>query len=141
MDNTATLPRVLLVDDSTQDLNLLSEAFASIGFPVEVETCTTGHLAFANLQAACLGTNEPLPDLLVIDIRMPGITGIELLHAIKGVDGLKGIPVIMITTVATPHDCEQCGQFGAVEVVEKPADFLAYLDLARRFTGLLRSQK
>ena len=137
MTSTPAIPRILLVDDSSQDLNLLSEAFANIDFPVEVETCTTGHLAFANLQAACLDTDDRLPDLLVIDIRMPGITGVELLHAIKGSDGLKAIPVVMITTVATQRDREQCAQFGAVGVIEKPGDFPAYLQLARHLTGIL----
>ena len=140
MDSALSCPRVLLVDDSSQDLNLLSEAFSSISFPVEVETCTTGHLAFATLQAVCLGAGGSLPDLVVIDVRMPGITGIDLLHAIKGIDGLKDIPVVMITTVATPRDREQCSQFGAVGLVEKPVDFPTDLDLARHLAGLLQSR-
>ncbi len=137
MNSTSAIPRILIVDDSSQDLYLLSEAFASINFPVEVETCTTGHLAFANLQAACMGSDDPFPDLLVIDIRMPGITGVDLLHALKESHGLKTIPVVMITTVATPRDREQCAHFGAVEVIEKPGDFPAYLLLARHLTGIL----
>jgi len=137
MNVKPAIPHILLVDDSSQDLTLLSEAFASIDFPAEVETCTTGHLAFANLQASCLGASDPLPDLLVIDIRMPGITGVDLLHAIKGIDRLTDIPVVMITTVSTPRDREQCSQFGAVEVIEKPVDFPAYIQLAQHLIGIL----
>lgn len=138
MDSTASIPRVLLVDDNSRDLTLLSEAFANIGSPVEIETCTTGHLAIANLQAFGLGMGGPLPDLLVLDLRMPGITGIELLHALKGSAGLKDIPVVMITAIATVSDREQCAQYGAVELLEKPVDFPAYLVLARHLAGIMR---
>lgn len=136
MNSTAPTPRVLLVDDNSHDLTLLSEAFANIGSPVEIETCTTGHLAFANLQV--MGLGGPLPDLLVLDLRMPGITGIELLHVLKESAGLKSIPVVMITASATVSDREQCAQYGAVELIEKPMDFPAYLVLARHLAGIMR---
>lgn len=141
METTSLPSHILLVDDNSRDLGLLSEAFTSIGSPVEIETCTTGYLAFANLQSAHLGGSDPLPDLLIFDIRMPGISGVDLLHAIKGSDGLKDIPVVMLATVATQQDRDHCNQLGAVEVIEKPSNFTAYLDLARHLTGILNQQK
>lgn len=134
-------PCILLVDDNPGELGLLSEAFASLGDgEAVVDTCTTGLMALAELQGHISGpgANGSLPDLLVLDIRMPLVTGPDILRGIRGESGFGRLRVVMITSVANDEDRAHCSRLGALEVLTKPCDFAGYLALARHLVELAR---
>jgi len=73
--------------------------------------------------------NNRLPGkryLLLLDIRMPGMDGIEVLRQIKTDDILKVMPVIMLTTTSTTKEMEQCYRLGCNGYITKPIDFLEF---------------
>jgi len=68
------------------------------------------------------------PYLLLLDIRMPKIDGIEVLKQIKEDDELKKMPVIMITTTDDPREIEKCHLLGCSNYVTKPIDYEKFVD-------------
>ena len=90
----------------------------------EVLTASDGPSA---LEAA----NAQAPDLILLDVMMPGMDGWSVLKEIKSDDTVKDIPVIMVSMV---HDKEMGFTLGASEYLTKPVDRRRLLDLARRHT-------
>jgi DNA-binding response OmpR family regulator len=84
--------------------------------------------------AACA---ERRPDLVILDVMMPGMSGLEATRAIRDTDGLAGLPIIMLTARAQDSDIEQGLDAGADDYIVKPfspRDLAARVDaaLARR---------
>jgi CheY-like chemotaxis protein len=70
--------------------------------------------------------------LLLLDIKMPKIDGIEVLKKIKSDDELKDIPVIMLTTTDDPREVESCYKIGCNIYIVKPIDFLKFAETLKR---------
>ena len=70
--------------------------------------------------------NEPY--LLLLDIRMPKIDGVEVLREIKGDKDLRIIPVIMLTTTDDPFEVENCHKLGCSSYVTKPVEYMTFIE-------------
>ncbi len=70
--------------------------------------------------------------LLLLDINMPLMDGIELLQKIKSIADLKEIPVIMLTTTDDPHEIETCYNYGCNLYVTKPVQFDKFAEVLNR---------
>jgi len=139
INGTAYHPRIFVVDDNPGELGVLIEAFAVIDGAAEIEICTSGHVAMAELCSLGSSPGAVLPDLVVLDIRMPIISGPELLSGIRSQRELQTLRVVMVTGSAAPGERERCNQLGALAVIDKPFDFDGYLSLARRLVDLART--
>jgi len=73
-----------------------------------------------------------LPALLLLDIKMPKIDGIEVLKTVKGDPSLKKMPVIMITTTDDPREIERCHELGCSNYIKKPIDYDKFVDAIRK---------
>ncbi|MCX6031007.1 MAG: response regulator [Chloroflexi bacterium] len=70
--------------------------------------------------------------LLLLDIRMPKMDGVEVLRKVKAHPALKTMPVIMLTTTDDPREVEACYQLGCSSYVTKPVDFLRFAEALKR---------
>ena len=70
--------------------------------------------------------------LLLLDINMPKMDGIEVLEKIKGNDDFKNLPVLMLTTTDDPREVEKCYSLGCNIYVTKPVDFLKFAETLKR---------
>jgi CheY-like chemotaxis protein len=70
--------------------------------------------------------------LLLLDIRMPRVDGIEVLRQIKSDDSLRRIPVIMITTTDDPQEVNQCHVLGCNNYITKPVDYSRFIEAIRQ---------
>ena len=70
--------------------------------------------------------------LLLLDIRMPRMDGVEVLKRMKADEELKEIPVMMLTTTDDPREVEQCYQLGCNAYITKPVDFGAFAETLKR---------
>jgi len=70
--------------------------------------------------------------LLLLDIRMPRVDGIEVLRQIKASDRLKRMPVIMITTTDDPQEVNQCHMLGCNNYITKPVDYNRFIEAIRQ---------
>jgi two-component system, chemotaxis family, response regulator Rcp1 len=139
ISGSAYHPRIFLIDDNPGELEVLQEALAVIDGAAEIETSTSAHLAMARLSGLGIDAQGVLPDLVVIDIRMPIISGPDLLTGIRAQRELETLPVVMVTGAANLSERERCGLLGAIAVIAKPDDFDGYLGLARQLMGIART--
>jgi CheY-like chemotaxis protein len=70
--------------------------------------------------------------LLLLDINMPRLDGVEVLRRIKANDKLKKIPVIMLTTTDDPREVEECYRIGCSIYITKPVDFFKFAETLKR---------
>ncbi len=119
-------PRVLLVDDNEQNLELLQAYLEDL--PCEIVTATDGIEALA--RAA-----EVDPDVIVLDIMMPRMSGFQVCERVKADKTLRDIPVIMVTALNEVGDVERAVDAGADDFLTKPVN---RLELVTRVTSLMR---
>jgi putative two-component system response regulator len=110
MTRSETRPTILVVDDSDINLDILVHALAD-GYRVLVATNGT-----AGLERAC----REVPDLILLDIEMPGMDGFEVCRQLKLTPGVKRIPVVFLTGVLTEEGEERGLGLGAVDFITKP---------------------
>ena len=109
---THQLPRVLIADDEPDTVDILSTVFRHEGF-VTLEACN-------GAQALEL-TRRERPDIVILDVAMPGVDGWEALRTLKRDAQLRNIPVVMLTGIAiSPQDEEAALALGAARYLTKP---------------------
>jgi CheY-like chemotaxis protein len=123
---SGNLGRILAVDDEVSVLEVLSEYFGGQGY--RVETAGDGPTALARLQQA-------RPDIVLLDVRMPGMDGVEVLKRIRSAD--PSLPIIMVTANEDVDLARETLKLGAFDYVAKPFDF-SYLEQAVTL-GLIQS--
>ena len=128
-ETEAPLPpsKVLIVDDNAQNLELL-EAYMD-----ELEGVTT--LCAADGEKALELVVRESPDLILLDIMMPRMSGFEVCKRLKSDPGTKDIPIIMVTALTEMGDIERAVEVGAEDYVTKPVN---RVDLLMRVRSLLR---
>lgn len=75
--------------------------------------------------------------VLLLDIRMPKIDGVEVLRRIKNRDTLKSMPVIMLTTTDDPREVKRCHELGCNNYISKPIDYDNFIDTLQRLGAFL----
>jgi len=101
---------ILLVDDTEQNRYVLSRILARAG--LEVEQCTTGKEALERVKSC--------PDLVILDVKLPDISGYEVCRRIKADPELKKIPIIVVTSYALSGDDGKAHAAGCDAYVTKP---------------------
>ncbi|MEO0324900.1 MAG: response regulator [Myxococcota bacterium] len=111
--------RILLIEDSEPDRELLRVALARLDDPPGLEEAATGEAGLASLQESLDGAN--LPALVLLDINLPGVDGHEVLARIRTRAGIAGVPVVMLSTSSDPTEVRRCYEAGANAYLVKPA--------------------
>ena len=118
--------KVLIVDDSKVERQILKDMVSSVGFETfEAENATDG-MAKAE---------EVLPDLVLMDVVMPGMNGFQATRQMQNNDNLKDIPVIMCTSKNQPTDKVWGMRQGAKSYVVKPVDKNELLQEIKKVLG------
>jgi len=123
-------PRILLVDDHRDILKLLRSTLDTMPHEMEIIESPSG-------EEALLETSRGKVDLLVADYRLPGITGVELMHKIRAQS--PDVRVILITGMTDRKVREEILNAGAVAVFDKPISLTDFLDAVERALGLDRT--
>ena len=124
-----TAPRVLIADDTPQAAELL-EAYLSDS-PYELRTVADGEQTLREVAAWH-------PDLILLDIMMPRISGFEVCKRLRADPATQDIAILMITALDQPSDMERAVEAGAHEFMSKPIN---KADLLRRVRALLASRR
>jgi len=109
---------VLLVEDDDADAMLIEEALLERGMARSVQRAADGVSALAYLRDA----GSERPDLIVLDLNMPRMNGLELLAVLKGDQLLSYVPVVMLSTSAAPEDVAGAYREHANAYVAKPVN-------------------
>jgi CheY-like chemotaxis protein len=86
------------------------------------------------------GSPKPLPNtsyILLLDIRMPRVDGVEVLEKLKRDEELRKIPVVMLTTTDDPREVDRCYALGANLYISKPTDYNKFMDTIERLGNFL----
>src|SRR5215470_2110454 len=111
-------PRVLLVDDNPGDAQLVCEAAATSGHHSQIRVAADGDGALEYLRQ----NGAIRPDLIILDLNLPGRKGSEVVKQIKSDPHLRRIPVVVFSTSQYGRDLARCYELGANCYVCKPVD-------------------
>ncbi|MEK7225925.1 MAG: response regulator [Bacteroidota bacterium] len=121
--------QILLVEDNEGDILLTLEAFKELKVKNTVAVVKDGveAIEFLKRQGEYAGSRSP--HLILLDINMPRLNGIEVLDFIKRDEKLKKIPVVMLTTSSSESDISECYEKSANCFITKPLDFGRFLSV------------
>ncbi len=104
---------LLLVEDNAADAAMLLELLEEQEPPPEVIHVGTGERALAHLHGQVPGRPLLRPDLVILDLKLPGRSGLEILSAIREAPTLRRLPVVILSTSNAPRDIDACYAAGA----------------------------
>ncbi len=131
MNSTAPfgpLPSLLLVEDNPMDVDLALRAFRKRKLANHVEVARDGEEALAWIPRWEAG--ETRPAVILLDLKLPKVDGLDVLRRLKGHPDLRGIPVVVLTTSAESADMHTAYQIGANSYIVKPVDFDKFVEVA-----------
>ncbi len=126
---------ILLVEDNPGDVRLTKEALEEAKMLNTLNVAKDGIEAMAFLHREGKHANAPRPDLILLDLNLPGKDGREVLAEIKANDHLKSIPVVILTTSETEEDILKSYNLHANCYVVKPIDLDQFLEVVKTLQG------
>jgi two-component system response regulator len=118
------LAHVLIVEDNEDDYEATRRSFVKNHFINPLNWSRSAEDALQVLRSAdALGGEGAVPDLILLDLNMPGMDGRKFLEIVKAEEHLKSIPVVILTTSSDATDIERCYQLGASTYIQKPVSF------------------
>lgn len=125
--NSSYLP-ILLVEDNPVDMDLTLRAFAKHKLTNPVHVARDGEEALAWIPRWEAG--EPLPAVILLDLKLPRVDGLEVLRRFKTHPRLSVIPVVVLTSSTDDRDMQAAYQLGANSYIVKPVNFDKFMDVA-----------
>ncbi|HLF96066.1 MAG TPA: response regulator [Methylococcaceae bacterium] len=119
---------ILLVEDNPMDADLTLRAFAKRKFTNPVHVARDGEEALAWLRRWEAG--EPTPLVILLDLKLPRVSGLEVLRRIKEDNRWCNIPVVVLTSSTDDLDVRTAYRLGANSYIVKPVDFDKFMDVA-----------
>lgn len=119
---------ILIVEDNPIDLDLTIRALTAKKISNPIEIARDGEEALKYLERWEQG--EPKPVVILLDLNMPKIDGLEVLQKIKSHSEFKTIPIVVLTTSSESSDLKSAYQLGANSYIVKPVDFAKFLEVA-----------
>ena len=126
---------ILLVEDNPNDVELTLHALKHLNLVNLVEVARDGAEALDYI--FCRGDYASRnildgPRLVLMDLKLPKVDGLEVLKQIKADPRLKKIPVVMLTSSKEEHDLVESYRFGVNSYIQKPVDFEQFIDVVRQ---------
>ena len=138
----ADLMRILLVEDSVPDVELTLEALSEAKVANDVAVVRDGESALGYLRREGKHADAVRPDLVILDLNLPRVSGHEVLAAIRADPDLRRIPVAVLTTSAAEADVVRTYDLGANCYLSKPVDVDQFIRVVRAvddfWLGLVR---
>jgi len=132
--------RVMLIDDDMGDTLLLKKLLLKHNNHLEIDVEQDPENALSKLEALAEHTPYKLPDVILLDINMPRMTGFELKEKLSQSPQLSKLPVIFLTTSAAPSDIDNAYKLGGNAYLTKPGDLGGMRQIVEAFVNFwLRS--
>ncbi|EWS63653.1 Response regulator rcp1 [Hydrogenophaga sp. T4] len=127
MNTKAAMPPILLVEDNPMDLDLTLRAFSKKKFANQIQVARDGEEALAFLPRWEAG--EALPAVILLDINLPKVNGLEVLRQLKAHERYRRIPVVVLTSSREDRDLKTAYDLGVNSYIEKPVNFSKFMDV------------
>jgi len=128
----------LLVEDSESDAILIRRAFVKGNIINPLQVVVNGDQAIAYLRGEGAFSNRaeyPLPELVLLDLKLPGIDGFQVLRWIRQQPELKALRVVVLTSSDRIQDVNLAYQLGANSFLVKPVDFERFVEISQALKG------
>ena len=129
---------LLLVEDDPSEVELILRALQAVDPSCRIGVAGDGEEALDYLLARGRFRHRlgaPLPRLVLLELKLPKIEGIEVLRALRASPRTNTAPVVMLTSSAESREVAQCYQLGANSCVEKPVEFRAFAETIQVLGG------
>lgn len=124
-------PHILLVEDNEGDIILTTEAFRNGNFNVRISIVRNGQEALDFIAQPNDHRKTHIPDIILLDINLPGKSGYEVIEELKSSDIYKHIPIIILTTSSAPEDVEKAYHMRVNSYITKPININDFIDTVR----------
>src|SRR5258708_26589042 len=125
-----TKPRVLLVEDKKDDVDLTLLAFRMNQIEADVDVARDGAEALEYLFPT--GAPRPAPSVVLLDLKLPRVDGLEVLRRLRADERTRGIPVVVLTSSGEQRDLQQIAEIGVESYVRKPVSFPEFRETTPR---------
>jgi CheY-like chemotaxis protein len=132
---------VLLVEDNATDIFIIREVFERSGLNLRLRISRDGREALQYLQDLEEDQSSTCPVLVLMDLNVPKVEGIEVLRQLRHGSRCKRTPVIVVTSSSAERDRAAAQRLGAEAYFQKPTDLTAYMELAQLIKSVLDSSK
>ena len=122
------IPTILLVEDNFNNISLIEDVFEFDNIPAKLEVAQSGEEAIRSVV-------QLQPDLILMDLRLPGIDGLETTEILKNNPLTKNIPIWAVTAYAMPGDEEMARAAGCCQYITKPTNTQDFIDRLRKIFG------
>ena len=132
---------IVLVEDDDGHAELVERNLKCAGVANGIHRLKDGQEAidFVHAQGAHSSRNALLPILLLLDIKMPRVDGVEVLRQLKSNPQTALVPIIMLTTTDDPREIKRCYELGCSVYITKPVDYQAFVEAINRLGLFLKS--
>ncbi len=127
------MSRFLIVEDDPNDVELIRLALDAYPFVNQIDVAEDGEAALLYLFGQADGVPaRPLPRMILLDLKLPKINGIQVLEAIRQHPRTRTVPVVVMTSSAEGQDIESCYSLGVNSYVVKPLDFQQFQEVSQQ---------
>jgi CheY-like chemotaxis protein len=128
---------LLLAEDNLPDALMVREALNQAKLPFELHVVSDGERVIDFLEKAAADSSAPSPDLLLLDLNLPKIDGLEVLRRVRARGRFREIPALIITSSDAPTDRAAAAAFGAA-YFRKPPSYSQFLEVGGVVKKLLQ---
>ena len=121
---------ILLIEDNPMDVDLTRRAFIRHNLTNPLEVLRDGQEAIDFI--ARWREGEPAPSVILLDLKLPKVSGLDVLKSVREHSSLKTVPVVVLTSSAEDADIHEAYLLGANSYIVKPLDFEKFIDVARQ---------
>lgn len=121
-------PSILLVEDNPMDVDLALRAFRKRRLTNPIEVARDGEEALAWISRWEAGA--ALPAVILLDLKLPRVDGLEVLRQLKGHQAFRRIPVVVLTTSSESEDVARAYELGVNSYIVKPVNFEKFVEVA-----------
>ena len=129
---TDELVEILIIEDNPNDLELALHALRRHHLANRIQVARDGEEALTYLFGADGSKSPPIPKVILLDLKLPKVDGIEVLRQIKGNEQTRKIPVVVLTSSREDRDIVETYDLGVNSYIVKPVDFEQFTEAVRQ---------
>jgi CheY-like chemotaxis protein len=130
----------LLVEDNPTDVFVIKGVLAQFGFDFRLHILDDGHDALIYLRELELDKCSRCPALILLDLNLPRVSGLDVLRKLRGESRCRYTPVIIVSSSTDEADRLRSQELGVAAYFQKPNDLAAYAELGTIVKGVLRAR-